>query len=177
MPSDREQVLLARRFQGINLTQDSAFVDPSYLQSSNNWITSPTFLLSKRPGTTHQVQVNAGGSATPPFIREDALIRVYDRTGTNRYLYGVAVWGGGVDGVWVYTNDTGAITAPTGSDFASGNKRYDSAVLGERVYFGNGTDPLKYVPIGGSNVDLTSLNSFVYAPVTATTADPSASLA
>ena len=57
MPGDREQPILIRRFTGVDLSQDPAFLAPSVLQSSDSFVPNPLLLLAKRQGQVKYRQV------------------------------------------------------------------------------------------------------------------------
>lgn len=134
----KEQALLLRRFRGVNIAIDSAFVDPDFLQSSRNFVPETTYLLSKRHGTRF-----FGG----PLVNDgriDVMQAVYDATGT-LFLFYVVSSGSG-DRI-EFADVTGTSHAVTNGTFPSAGRRYDMSVLGGDLYVGNGVDPIKQIPV------------------------------
>lgn len=160
MPSQREIPLLLRRFNGVNLAFDSAFVDPAYLQFCNNWVPSPQYLLTKRQGTTA-----LGSISFVDLADSDVLWSVYALDG-NHYLYAATRRAATADLLHVFINDAPGPTLVGGGANFSANQRYGMAVLGNTVYIGNGLNVIKRIDLTApsTTVDLVALSSFVHAP-------------
>src|SRR5262252_2710425 len=148
---DRETPIPVRRFQGTMLALDPAFVAPGFLTHCNNWVPDPTYVLTKRLGSTSW-QTMPGGT------RVDPLVYVTGSDG-KRYLYALAApVSGPTPGSALYVSvDDGAFTAVANGVFPNANPRHGVAVLGDLVFFGNDTDPIKQVPLGGTAIDLVQL--------------------
>lgn len=152
----REQSALVRRFSGVNVTVDPGFLSADILQRAQNWVPDTTFLLTKRRGSTRVF----GWTDLP--MRFEALLRTYDLVG-NRYLFVVGVFGAGGDIIYASLNDATPTPLTTGGVFATFDQHYGIAQLGNRVYIGNGVDPIKFIDLG---VDY--LTAFDIVPLTAT---------
>jgi len=158
MPSPNEKEIVLRKFDGVVLLVDLAFLGPSYLRSSQNWIPGETYRLTKAPGNTAYPGGNIAGQD-----RVLKLIRAY--SGANRYLYAVtdptAVGG---DQLWVSINDAAwvrvALSGGGDADFAGSSQVYDMEVLNGILYVGNGVDPIFSIPVGGTATALTTIASF-----------------
>lgn len=153
-----ERAIVLRKFDGVNLLVDQAYLGPSYLRSSQNWIPGETFRLTKTPGNS----AYPGGNI-PGVNRVLHLIRAY--TPGNRYLYAVAdPTAAGGDQLWVSPNDGAwvrvALAGGGDADFASGAQRYDMEILNGFLYVGNGVDPIFRVTIGGTAIALTTIAAF-----------------
>src|SRR5262252_3024784 len=148
---DRELPIPIRRFQGTMLAMDPAFVPPGFLTRCDNWVPDPTFVLTKRLGS--QVwQTSPGGG------RIDPLAYMTGSDGT-RYLYALAAPASGDTGgstLYVSVND-GVLAAVPNGKFASANPRHGIANLGDVLFVGNATDPIKQIPLGGTAIDLVNL--------------------
>lgn len=174
MPSEREIPLFLRRFQGVNFALDSAFVDPGYLQSCDNWVPSPQFLLTKRQGTATM----SSPAILTDLVDSDLLFSIYALDG-NHYVYAVARRSPGADTILEFLNDGATATAVTGGAAFTANQRYGMAALGNTIYVGNGVDVMKRIVLTAPtvSVDLTAIASFIHVPVVAVvTADAGSSL-
>ena len=140
---DREVPIPVRRFTGVMLSPDPAFIPVGFLTQSDSWIPDPTYILTKRLGSK-MWQTLPGSGTVDPFVYTT------DSSG-NRYLYGVAA-----DQLYVSTNDGTFTAVPTGH-FATTSPRYGIAVVGDTLYCGNDSDPIKQVPLGGTAIDLVPL--------------------
>src|SRR5215510_13928794 len=143
---DRELPIPVRRFQGTMVATDPAFIPPGFLTRCENWVPDLSLVLAKRRGSVPWVRMPAPG-------RVDPLHYCTASDGT-RYLYAVLN-----DQLYVSKND--ALMAPvTNGAFTAGpveDLRYGIASLGDTLYVGNDTDPIKEVPLGGAAVDLVPL--------------------
>jgi hypothetical protein len=140
---DRETPIPVRRFNGVMLALDPAFVPIGFLTQCDGWIPALTYTLTKRLGSKTW-QTLSGAGAVDPFVYTT------DSAG-NRYLYCVAG-----NQLYVSTNDS-PFTAVSSGNFATASPRYGVAVLGDTLYCGNDSDPIKLVPLGGTAQDLTQL--------------------
>jgi len=176
MPArDTERPITLRRFDGVNLLLDQAFLGPSYLRKADNWIPGLTFRLDKTPGNT----LFAPG-AISTATRVLKLTRAYNAAG-NRYLYAVVSVSGGGDQLWV-SQDEGAwtqvqLSGGGNATFAQSDSVYEIENLNGILYVGNGIDPLYSIPIGSTATALVSITAFTdgsAAPSAA--ADPGAQI-
>lgn len=158
MPSrERERAIVLRRFDGVSILVDSAFLGPSYLRAAQNWIPGETFRLTKTPGS------RAYAYAIPDVVKVRLLRRCY--SGINRYLYAVVTpSAGGVDRLWVSQNE-GAWTRVQlagggNADFTISGGTYDGALLNGILYIGNGVDPLLAVTVGSTAQSLFAITAF-----------------
>jgi hypothetical protein len=147
-----DRPILLRRFDGTNRQVDSVYLGPSYLRRATNWVPARSFALTKRGGTLPYQTVTPAG-------RLDALLRAYSSDGQHRYLYAVRVPGATTDDLVVSVDD-GPFVVVTGGTFAATGARYDLVQVGDVVYVGNGIDPLKRIPLGGTATNLAALGSF-----------------
>src|SRR6267142_5058743 len=161
MPSLEEESIVLRRFDGTNILLDSAYLGPTYLRVSQNWIPGDTFRLTKRPGAP--LLFSLTGTS-----RVQKLLRCYNTAGTNRYLYLVLTpLVAGVDQVdelWVSVNDAAPVhvtfTAGGNVLFTQVQGTYDLLVFNGIVYCGNGVDPIVSVPVGGTATNLLAVTAF-----------------
>jgi hypothetical protein len=145
---DRETPIPVRRFQGTMLAMDPAFVPPAFLTWCDNWIPDPTFVLTKRLGS-HIWQTLPGG------VRVDPLAYTHGSDG-HRYLYACAAPASGDSGgatLYLSVDDAPFVAVPNGK-FATAATRTGFAFLGDTVFFGNDSDPVKQIPLGGTAIDL-----------------------
>src|SRR5262245_18370271 len=133
----RETPIPVRRFQRTMLAIDPAFVPLGFLARCDNWIPAPTYVLTKRQGSTVW-RTMPGGQ------RVDPLTYAIGSDG-HRYLYAVAAPAtGDTGGSTLYVSvDDGAFSAVPNGKFATANPRHGAAVLGDNAFFGNDTDPIK----------------------------------
>jgi hypothetical protein len=137
---DREIPIPVRRFQGTMLAIDPAFVPLGWLTQCDNWMPDPTYVLTKRRG-------GLAWQTLPGAGRVDPLVYTSDSLG-NRYVYAVAS-----DRLYCSVND-GAFVAVANGAFATPSPRYAALGVGDQLYCGNDSDPLKQVPLGGAAIDL-----------------------
>src|SRR5215831_896374 len=141
--SDREIPIPVRKFNGVMLALDPAFVPVGFLIQCDSWVPDPTYILAKRLGSKVWQTLPAGASVDP-------FLYTTDSSG-NRYLYAIAS-----NALYVSTNDS-AFTAVATGTFATSSPRYGMAVLGDTLYCGNDSDPIKAVPLGQAAQDLVQL--------------------
>lgn len=149
MPEPQSSIL--RRFAGVNRQVESVFLGPQYLVTAKNWIPDTTYLLTKRPGTSSFI---ASLASTEQWTGLHWAL-----SGSTRYLYGYRQVSAAVDDLQVSTDD-GAWAAVTSGSFASSDKVGRLIQYGTNVYAGNGSDPIKRIPLGGTAVNLQSIASF-----------------
>lgn len=169
MPAtDREVPMLLRQFHGVNIAQDSAFVDPSYLALSDSFIPSPQFLLSKREGDNFLLSVGEASSVAP-----DYMTFAFSRAGVG-LIFVVIQRSSSGDRIFASTSE-GAFSLVTGGATLSNLKNYNATVLGENIYIGNGIDPLKIIALGAptTSTDFGVLADFTHTPTAAPVTDPS----
>src|SRR5262245_9117290 len=163
--ADRETPIPVRRFQGTMLALDPAFVAPGFLTHCNNWVPDPTYVLTKRLGS-------ASWHTLPGGPRVDPLVYVTGSDG-KRYLYALAApVSGPTPGSALYVSvDDGTFTAVPNGGFPTANPRHGVAILGDLVFFGNDTDPIKQAPLAGTAIDLGKLGVADDTGATATFVD------
>lgn len=159
MPSPKERQVVLRKFDGVMQLVDQAFLGPSYLRASQNWIPGETFRLTKTPGN-----VPFAGGPIPATEKCLKLFRTYNPAG-DRYLYAVATpSAAGGDQLWVSFNDAvwTRVQLSGGGDagFAERGSVYDIAELNGILYVGNGIDPIYSIPVGGTATALTPITAF-----------------
>jgi hypothetical protein len=146
---DREHKIPVRRFTGTMVTLDPAFTPLGFLFYCSNWVPSLTYVLSKRYGS-------ASWQTLPGSVGYvDRLCYNLGSDG-HRYLFAMAIMASGGDTLFVSVDD-GAFAAVANGTFASQGMRYGIAANGDTVYVGNDTDPLKYVHLGDTAVDVVQL--------------------
>lgn len=154
MPSQHSLAPALRRFTGVDVSHDSAFLRPDQLVKADNWVPDRTWLLRKRFGTAAYLSdTSATGSA-------QALRRFYRANG-DRIFYYVGTFAT-PDAIRFSTND-GAFGVVTGGVFAASGSVYGSTQVKQNVYFGNGVDDMKRIDVDvapGTAVDLAALTSF-----------------
>lgn len=160
MPSPTDRSILLRRFDGVNLLVDQAYLGPTYLRAAQNFIPGETFRLQKTPGARTYGGIGMEGVAAR------LMVRAY--SGANRYLYTV-VYGFSspsptFDQLWVSINDAVFVrvanSAGGDADFTTTGGRFGGVVLNGVFYVGNGVDPIFSVPIGGSATALAAITAF-----------------
>jgi len=162
---DRETPIPVRRFQGTMLAIDPAFVPPGFLAQCNNWVPDPTYVLTKRLGSL-MWQTMPGGT------RVDPLMYMTGSDG-HRYLYALAAPASGdTGGSTLYVSvDDGTFAAVPNGKFASANPRHGMANLGDNLFVGNATDPIKQIPLGGTAIDLVNIGLAVDTGLVTTLVD------
>jgi hypothetical protein len=136
----KERSLVLRKFDGVNLLVDQAYLGPSVLRSAANWIPGDTYRLAKTPGNT---QLAPGAIGSTDFILK--IARAY--SGSTRYLYAVTQpTGGGGDELWVSANE-GAwaqvqLAGGGNATFTEDGGIYDIEIANGALYVGNGVDPI-----------------------------------
>jgi hypothetical protein len=133
-----EQAFRLRKFQGTATELDSTFLGPSFLQRTQNWIPTQSYRLGKRPGTA--LLQNVGLSTS----RITHLNATHDPNGV-AYLFAYCLAGSGAQ-----VNQSvseGGFSACPGVAFASPNPGR-TITFRNRVYAGNGVDPMKSWVIG-----------------------------
>jgi len=162
---DREPPIPVRRFQGTMLAIDPAFVPLGFLARCNNWLPDPTYVLTKRLGSTVW-QTFPGGTRIDPLIYT---------TGSDghRYLYAVAAPASGdTGGSQIYVSiDDAPFAAVSNGKFATAAPRHGAAAIGDNIFFGNDSDPIKQVPLGAAAIDLVQLGVANDTGATATFVD------
>src|SRR5207249_10049562 len=109
MPSEQEAPILIRRFRGVDVSQDPAFIGSDVLALSDSFTPNPIFILAKRQGQILLRQLST--DATGAITARPLLVRTYDDSG-NRYLVAIIhADAGGLDTVVVSVNDA-AFTQP-----------------------------------------------------------------
>src|SRR5438105_6164660 len=106
MPSENEIPILMRRFRGVDLSQDAAFIGTDQLALSDSFAPNPILVLSKRQGQTlyRQLLVDVPALADPSLVVAPLLVRTYDDLG-HRYAIVIArAVGGGVFNDTIYTS-------------------------------------------------------------------------
>jgi len=174
MPSDAEIPVLLRKFDGVDIATDAAFIGPSFLQSSQNWIPDPTYLLTKRPGATlyRDLATDIGGTWSGIFGIK--------HVGSSDILYIVAKPSATPEAIYSSTSGGAFAAVASGAFTTSIAAPYGMATLGGNLYVGNGTDPIKQIPFAGAATNLIALPEFTdttAAPgVTAKTQDSDSNL-
>jgi hypothetical protein len=162
-----EQAFRQRRFQGTNTTYDPVFLGPSIVRRSENWVPAQSFRLGKRPGSRLLLDYTSGTAA------EDLtdLLACRSRIG-NFYLYGYLRRPNKTptpDAVIGYTVDEQAPvqwTPPTVT-FTTATAIGRMIQFRDRVYAGNGVDPLVSWKIGGVAADTQVYGALATLTVTA----------
>src|SRR5215468_2676491 len=146
---DREHRIPVRRFTGTIRAIDPAFTPPGFLVHSDNWVPDPTFVLTKRRGSTRWTTVPGN-------------VKYVDRMALNvgsdgrHYLFAMVCTNAGPDTLYVSIND-GPFTAVVNGAFKTDADHYGIASLGDTIYVGNDTDAIKYVHLGDAAIDVTPL--------------------
>src|SRR5438552_9018455 len=145
MPGDAEQAILIRRFRGVDLSQDPAFLGSDVLALSDSFAPNPIFVLAKRQGQTLLGQVAVDIGAGLSFLAPPTFLRTYDDVG-NRYLVVVGrIPPIGADAIRSSVND-GTFASPANGAFTTTpSPLYGMAQLGQIGYVCHGTDPLQAV--------------------------------
>src|SRR5262249_21525442 len=144
---DREHPIPVRRFSGTMLALDPAFVPLGFLASCDNWIPDPTFVLTKRRGS--KVWQTLPGT----IADVDALAYNLGSDG-HRYLFAMACGGTPGGDMLFLSVDDGTFAAVSNGGFATQSARYGVAAVGDTVYVGDDTDPLKYMDLHDAAGDL-----------------------
>ena len=147
---DREHAIPVRQFTGTMQSMDPAFVPRGFLTYCSNWIPDPTFVLTKRRGSVQWQQL-------PGTITDVDTLGYNLGSDGHRYLFAMACSGTpGGDTLYLSVDD-GTFAAVTNGKFATQSERYGLVAVGDTVYVGNDTDPLKYVHLQDAAVDLVPL--------------------
>jgi hypothetical protein len=146
---DREHKIPVRKFSGTIVSIDPAFVPVGFLAACNNWIPDPTYVLTKRSGS--KLWATLPGSV-------DHVDRLGFNFGSDghRYLFAIAIMTTGGDQVLVSVDDAAFALVSNGT-FTTRSPRYGFASLGDTVYVGNDTDPVKYIHLGDAAIDVLQL--------------------
>jgi hypothetical protein len=130
-----EQGFRLRKFQGTQTEMDSTFIGPSFLVASENWIPTQSYRLGKRPGST---LVQDLGN-----VRVTSLLATHD-PGGQLYLYAYVefVTGSGPQQIMQMLNEGTATVDPPRANFPTRGALGRMIAFRDRVYAGNGVDPL-----------------------------------
>jgi len=142
-----EQAFRLRKFQGTNTDIDSLFLGPSYLTMSENWIPAQSYRLGKRPGS--RLVVSLSSTLLSHLLATHAL------DGTP-YLYA----GSPTPSSQVIEVKNESVIA-TQATFSTAGPTVRSIAFRDRVYAGNGVDPLVSWKLGDPPA-----NNQVYAAIT-----------
>ena len=144
---DREHAIPVRKFAGTILSVDPAFVPLGFLASCNNWIPDPSYVLTKRRGSIQWQQI-------PGTVADVDNLAFNLGSDGHRYLFAM-VCGGTPGGDKLYVSvDDAAFTAVSNGAFATQSERYAIVAVGDTMYVGNDSDPMKYVHLQDAAVDL-----------------------
>src|SRR5215468_99190 len=146
---DREHKIPVRRFTGTIVAMDPAFVPAGFHVACNNWMPDPTFVLTKRRGSKQW-------QTLPGSVNYVDRLGFNDGSDGHRYLFAVTRMASGGDQIFVSVDD-GTFAAVTNGTFTTPSVRYGFASLGDTVYVGNDTDPIKYIHLGDAAVDVLQL--------------------
>ena len=146
MPSEHEIPLLIRRFRGVDISQDPAFIGSDVLALSDSFAPNPLLVLAKRQGQTlyRQVVVDRPDLFSLGGIQMLTFLRTYDDVG-NRYVIVVGNSTAGSSATVTSLNDAAFLFLISGF---GRHTQVSLAQLGNRVYVGNDTDRIYAVVLG-----------------------------
>jgi hypothetical protein len=150
-----EQAFRLRKFQGTNTEIESTFLGPSVVSLSQNWIPTQSFRLGKRPGTALFQHVTDSGRTITEIT---ALCR--NRDVGRLFLYAYAQTSDGTAHVY-QSIDEAPFGLAVGADFPTGTAIGRMVGFRDRVYAGNGVDPIKSWKLGDP-----SANTQTYGAIT-----------
>ena len=138
-----------RKFQGTNTEIDSTFLGPSLVSRSENWVPTQSYRLGKRPG--HTLMQNLGFGVVDIT---DLLAARPSTGGLYLYAYGRRPPAAGdaiialsvEEGVWGFALPFGA-----GSPFQDESAIGRMIQFRDRIYCGNGSDPISSWIIGATD--------------------------
>src|SRR2546426_1318507 len=138
MPSEHEIPLLIRRFRGVDISQDPAFIGSDVLALSDSFAPNPLLVLAKRQGQSlyRQVVVDRPDLFSLGGIQMLTFLRTYDDVG-NRYVIVVGNSTAGSSATVTSLNDAAFLFLISGF---GRHTQVSLAQLGNRVYIGNDTD-------------------------------------
>jgi len=162
MPGDLEIPILLNRFQGVDLATDPSFVGNTVFNFCSNWIPSRAFLLERRTGSS---AVASAYTPTAAPVSCPACLRAYSTAGLRQFFAAY----NRVDG-WdvVFRQTEGSISVLRSG--STTNLRHDLIQHGERVYHGNGTDPIAWFTTAGGVPTLNTLAALSSLSLTGSTA-------
>jgi hypothetical protein len=144
VPKDsEEQAFRLRRFEGTNTEIDSVFLGPSVVSRSENWVPTQSYRLGKRPGTTLMQQPTA---TIPAMTDITDLFAVRSESG-QLCLYAYCRRPAVPDAIVASSLDEAPFTI-TAFTFASPTAVGRMVQFRNRIYCGNGVDPIKSWVIG-----------------------------
>jgi hypothetical protein len=153
-----EQGFRLRKFQGTQTEMDSTFIGPSFLVASENWIPTQSFRLGKRPGST---LVQSLGKFTVPN-----LLATHDANGL-LYLFAYCIPPTGNAFVQQMVDEGVPTQSPPSAHFAA-SRTGRMIAFRDRVYAGNGIDPLvswKLGDPGANTITYSGIASLGVPPV------------
>lgn len=153
-----EQAFRLRKFQGTNTDLDATFLGPSLVNSSENWIPAQSYRLGKRPGTLLFIRLGNGVLSVTDMLCTVAatgqhILYAYCRRASNSVVLQLIDEAG-----------PATVTATFLSSTAIGRL----AVFRNRVYAGNGVDPMQSWVVGTTPTDAQTygiINSLGAPPV------------
>jgi hypothetical protein len=158
-----EQGFRLRKFQGTQTEWDSTFIGPSFLVASENWIPTQSYRLGKRPGST-LVQ------SLPLAVTN--LLAAHDPNGV-LYLYAFVTTASAAT-IYEMIEEGAPTTAPAAPNATfptGGNTRGRLIQFRNRIYAGNGKDPLVSWVLGAPPANTLSFGPIVsYGPAPQATA-------
>jgi len=147
-----EQAFRLRKFQGTNTQIDSTFLGPSFVARSENWIPTQSYRIGVRPG--HR-SLQSLGNATVT-----ALLAAHDPNGVP-YLYAYCLTPSAAAQVRQLQDEGAPSTNPPNATFPDHTARGGMVCFRDRIYAGNGKDPLMSWKIGDAGA-----NTLTFAPIT-----------
>lgn len=137
-----EQAFRLRRFQGTNVVMDPVFLGSSVVALSQNWVPAQSYRLGKRPGTTQLATFDP----SPGDIT--SLLAARDASGGYLYAYGRRTSIGDAHVYWLKDETLPVNTTPPNVSFPNATAVGRLIKFRDRVYVGNGVDPIVSFKIG-----------------------------
>jgi hypothetical protein len=138
-----EQAVRLRKFAGTNTDIDSTFLGPSLVSLSENWIPTQSYRLGKRPGTSLVQRLWNGVTAITDLVLA--------RDATHSYLYAYCQRASAPDIIAVLVDEQPVSFDPPNIVMTTQGALGRLVLFRDRVYCGNGVDPLVSWVVGGAS--------------------------
>lgn len=168
-----EQAFRQRRFMGTNTVYDPVFLGPQIVRRSENWVPSQSYRLGKRPGS--QLLLDFGGSDITDLLAcrsqtGSAYLYAYIRRPNNTPNPDAFIG-------YIVDEQPPVQWTPPSVFFTTATALGRMVQFRNRVYAGNGVDPLVSWKIGGVASDTQTYGALSMAGPLGTIATPAASAA